>query len=270
MTGICVWVLAGIFAKPSNFTIQRLCCDWRASLKVGATNGRKGQGNSYSHCIILLHLPSLCTATFTYQIPFFSFEKIGRGELRRSEVIRVQRQQGLSGRGGGLTFHPLFRFVYRTLSFASLPLMKGRRAKTPQIETESREKSIQGGGYCIYNLGLCLWRSLGLTESNWGGAVFGCLDARWECCLSLFDVPGPFSSMPSPSLGCLYFRRIRLSIYYSPFVYLFVFPFLASFCWSCSFQNPFFTLQAIQQCQPLLPLKVLHLCVSFGQIWQLQ
>lgn len=38
-------------------------------------------------------------------------------------------------------------------------------------------------------------------ELSWGGAVFGWLDARWECCPSLFDVPGPFSLMPSLPSG---------------------------------------------------------------------
>lgn len=59
---------------------------------------------------------------------------IGRGELQRSEVARAQRQRGARDRASGFTFHlPLSRFVYRTLSFAFLPLMKGRRVKTQEI-----------------------------------------------------------------------------------------------------------------------------------------
>lgn len=163
--------------------------------------------------IALLHLPSLGTATVTYQTPSISFDEAHAVSLspdwsRWTPEVRGRlstKAAGARGRGEGLTFQRrLSRFVYRTLSFAFLPLVKGRRAKTPPIERGGKK-----GGYSIYlqALGVCLWRSLGLSERSWGGAVFGCLDARWECCLSLFDVPGPFSLMPSLPSGLFALQR---------------------------------------------------------------
>ena len=85
-------------------------------------------------------------------------------------------------------------------------------AVLPKKRYDRRGGGISGGGwrwrgwrvsYSIYlrALWVCLWRSLGLTERSWGGAVFGCLDARWECCPSLFNVPRPFSLMQSLPSG---------------------------------------------------------------------
>lgn len=95
------------------------------------------------HRIVPLHLQSLGTATFTYLTLSFSFDEAHAVSLspdwsRWTPEVRGRlstKAGGAGGRGDGLTFlRPLSRFVYRTLSFAFLPLVKGRRAKTPQIE----------------------------------------------------------------------------------------------------------------------------------------
>lgn len=135
---------------------------------------------------------------------------IGRGELRRSEVARTQRQQGFRGRGDGLTFQsPALRdlFIALCLLLSCLLWKADERKKTPPIQRWKREG--KNGGYSIYLQppGVCLWRSLVLSERSWGGAVFGWLDARWERCLSLFDVPGPFSLMPSLPSGLFALQR---------------------------------------------------------------
>ncbi len=105
---------------------------------------------------------------------------------------------GACGRGDGLTFHrSLSRFVYGTLSFAFLPLIKGRQAKTALI--------VRGGQGGIFYLcagpgGVFVKVSGPVREELRWGTVW-LAGSRWECCLSLFDVPGPFCLMPSIPSG---------------------------------------------------------------------
>lgn len=112
-----------------------LCCDWSASLKVVAANGRTAQGNSD---MSLHHPPFFCRALAQPLSHIFLFWRalsvcppIGRGVRGRPST----KAAGARGRGYGLTFHrPLSRFVYRTLSFLS-----SHERETSEKNTADRE-----------------------------------------------------------------------------------------------------------------------------------
>lgn len=105
----------------------------------------------------------------------------------------------------GLTFRgKLFRFVFRPMCF--LRLMKGRWAKKSAGDSEQREGGLgwlfhlRAGPTGVFVKVFSLVRE----ELRWGSVW---LDAQWECCLCLFDVPGPFSLIPSLPSGLFALHR---------------------------------------------------------------
>lgn len=107
-----------------------------------------------------------------------------------SEVLRAQRRFDIPS--------PAFEVSLSQCVFSVLFSWKG--------DDSGGEKNTAAGAVIpsvCRPPGLCLWRSLSLSESSQGGAVLGRLDPRHLFCRSLFDVPGPFSLMPSLALGAV-------------------------------------------------------------------
>lgn len=88
--------------------------------------------------------------------------------------------------------------------------MKGRRVEKKKKTTPAIASRGRAGEGCLFHL----WAgptgvfvkvfSLVREELRWGSVW---LDAQWECCLCLFDVPGPFSLMPSLPSGLFALHR---------------------------------------------------------------
>lgn len=195
------WYKQGAFAKPPNI----LVCVAREETVEMLWEQMKGQCKETARRqrIIPLLLPSLGTAALTCPSLLMHAVSLSR------DWSRCQGSPRHKGSGG------LWPWWQLNIPSPALQICLSHFVFSASHEREmgKKQQRLRGegrrGGYCIplQALGVYLCRSLGLSERSCGEAALGRLDAQWECCLGLFDVPGPFSLIPSLPSGLFALQR---------------------------------------------------------------